>query len=79
MPPSPGHHVARRLHREPHLLGSAQQHHIGQRGLDRIADAALAFGVVGVALWRWLGPHAQLTGMARVHRQIAGEGAPSIL
>ena len=35
-----GHHVVGRLDGQPHLLPRAQQDHVGERRLDRVADAA---------------------------------------
>src|SRR3546814_10591820 len=62
--------------REPDMLFGAEQDDIGQRRLDGVANAARAVGFIvsGRAGVRLDSGAAQVAQVARIDRQIAGEG-----
>ncbi len=80
-----GHHLVGRRHGEAHLFLRAQQDHVRQCRLHRVADAAPALGggfrqrvAAGIAFVHRFGvrrPQALRAPVRRVHRQVAREGA----
>src|SRR5690606_10609692 len=78
-----GHHVARRGGRQSHLFLRAQQDHVRQGGLDRVADASATLGGGGGGVVGFAGlirlRRTQVAQVGGAHHQFAGERAPQRL